>query len=349
MDGRGPVRIDEPEPEEPGEPGGGGGGCAGCLMGCLLLPIRILRWLLEKLGLLTLLMPLGALLRGQGGSPAVSAQHQAFDDLKNYLEPTSVQSVALPTEPDLASIYDFHKMIAALGDYPNLLRYLGLVVDLEVTLPADLPADPGLVRVVPSVPTATPTTHYSPRTHYRLSDNRFIARPRPVNPEISEGLLRLNDAGLFQVQQVDVAGGGIKLQNMATNLVGVYTLDEEPANSPDESGLPALQTAGISIVRPDKPAQLYQTFVKSYALNAALAAVDGSPVLPLASGDPAPPPDDELFAEDVVRGYRIDVWDDQATQWRSLCRRRGTYDFLDRPAAARPSAWPTRLTKGSCR
>jgi len=328
---RGPVRIDEPEPEEPGEPGGGGGGCAGCLMGCLLLPIRILRWLLEKLGLLTLLMPLGALLRGQGGSPAVSAQHQAFDDLKNYLEPTSVQSVALPTEPDLASIYDFHKMIAALGDYPNLLRYLGLVVDLEVTLPADLPADPGLVRVVPSVPTATPTTHYSPRTHYRLSDNRFIARPRPVNPEISEGLLRLNDAGLFQVQQVDVAGGGIKLQNMATNLVGVYTLDEKPANSPDESGLPALQTAGISIVRPDKPAQLYQTFVKSYALNAALAAVDGSPVLPLASGDPAPPPDDELFAEDVVRGYRIDVWDDQATQWRSLCRRRGTYDFLEPP------------------
>ncbi len=331
---RGPVRIDEPEPEEPGEPGGDGDGCAGCLLGCLLLPFRILRWLLQKLGLLgllSLLMPLGALLRGQGGSPGVSEQYQAFDDLKSFLEPTSVQSAALPTEPDLAAIYDFHKMIAALGDYPNLLRYLGLVVDLEVTLPAALPTDPGLVRVIPSLPTATPTTHYSPRTHYRLSDNRFIARPRPVDPEISEGLLRLSDANLFQVQQVDVAGGGIKLQNMATNLVGVYALNEKPANAPRESGLSALQTAGISIVRPEKSAQLYQTFVKSYALNAGLAAVDGSPVLPLASGDPAPPPDDELFAEDVVRGYRIDVWDDQATQWRSLCQRRGTYDFLEPP------------------
>src|SRR5690606_13640859 len=118
---------------------------------------------------------------------------------KNYLQPTSLQSAALPTEPDLAAIYDFHKMIAALGDYPNLLRYLGLVVDLELTLPATLPADPGLVRVIPSLPTATATTHYSPRTHYRLGDARFITRPRPLNPEISEGLLRLNDDTLFQV------------------------------------------------------------------------------------------------------------------------------------------------------
>jgi hypothetical protein len=326
---RGPVRIDEPEPEEPGEPGDGKG-CRGCLLGCLLLPFRLLRWLLRKLGLLTLLTPLAAIFRGQGASP-ISANQQAFNDLTTYLEPTSVQSVALPAEPDLAAIYDFHKMIAALGDYLNLLRYLGLVVDLEVTLPATLPADPGLGSVIPTLPTDTPTTHYSPKTHYRLGDERFIARPRPANPEINEGLLRLDDPDLFQVQQVDVAGGGIKLQNTATNIVGIAFLGEQPANAPDESGLPTLQTAGISIVRPEKSAALKQAFVKAYALNTALAAVDGSSVFPLASGEPAPPPDDELFAEDVVRGYRIDVWDDQATQWRSLCQRRGDYDFLEPP------------------
>jgi hypothetical protein len=35
-----------------------------------------------------------------------------------------------------------------------------------------------------------------------------------------------------------------------------------------------------------------------------------------------------------VRGYRIDVWDDQSNAWHSLCQRLGTYHFLD----AQPTA-----------
>jgi hypothetical protein len=358
---RGPVLIDKPELGEPGD--GKKGGCAGCL-GCLMWPIVVLRWLLNKLGLLSSLLPMGAMVNVPGGSQAnrggsqdsrgaqggtaagdlgggggggpVGVKQQAFDDLKNYLEPTSPQSVALPAEPDLSAIYDFHKMVAAAGDYPNLLRYLGLVVDLEVTVPADLPVDPGKVQVIPTLPLGMATTHYSPKTHYRLGDDRFIARPRPASPEISGGLLRLNDANLFKVQQVDVAGGGIKLQNTATNLVGMALLGEQPANAPDESGLPALQTAGISIVRPEKKVALQQLFLRSYALNSALAAVDGSSLPAPAGGQPAPPPDDELFAEDVVRGYRIDAWDDQAMEWRSLCQRTGDYDFLEPAGGGAP-------------
>lgn len=365
---RGPVILDEPEPPEPGEEPDDDdkGGCAGCL-GCLFWPYAMVRRLLEKLGVLaTLVLPLGAAadappdqeepdlppasapnwqdLGGGGGGGGI--QQQAFNDLQTYLQPTSKISAVLPAEPDLAKIYDFHKMVAALGDYPNLLRYLGLVVDLEVTLPANLPAAPGKVQVIPNLPMAVAATHYSPKTHYQLSDDRFLARPRPVNPEISEGLLRLNDANLFAVQQVDVAGGGIKLQNMATNVLGLRLLGEEPANAPDESGVPALQTAGISIVRPEKKAVLQQTFVKSYALNAALAVVDNSPLLPLASGQPAPPPDDELYAEDVVRGYRIDVWDDQAAQWRSLCQRLGDYQFLEPAGGGAPISLNNEADEG---
>ena len=33
------------------------------------------------------------------------------------------------------------------------------------------------------------------------------ARPRPSDPEISNGLLRFNDINLFRVIQVDVVGG----------------------------------------------------------------------------------------------------------------------------------------------
>ena len=143
-----------------------------------------------------------------------------------------------------------------------------------------------------------------------------------------------------------MAGGGIKLQNMATNVLGLRFLGEEPANAPNESGLPALQTAGISIVRPEKKVALQQTLVKSYALNAALAAVDNSPLLPLASGQPAPPPDDELYAEDLVRGYRLDVWDDQATKWHSLCQRLGDYQFLEPAGGAPPLSLTNEADEG---
>ena len=29
----------------------------------------------------------------------------------------------------------------------------------------------------------------------------------------------------------------------------------------------------------------------------------------------------ELSAEDTVRGFRIDIWDDTSKRWRSLCQR----------------------------
>jgi hypothetical protein len=288
------------------------------------------------------------LFRGQGASP-ISANQQAFNDLKTYLEPTSVQSVALPTEPDLAAVYDFHKMIAALGDYPNLLRTLGLVVDLEVTLPAALPADPGLVSVIPTLPTATPTTHYSPRTHYRLSDERFIARPRPANPEISEGLLRLDDPSLFQVQQVDVAGGGIKLQNTATNIVGIAFLGEQPANAPEESGLPALQTAGISIVRPEKAEALQQAFVKAYALNVALATVDGSPVFPSPAASRRHPPTTSCSPKTWSAATASTSGMTRVPSGAACASAAAITTSSSRPAAARPCSWPTKLTKALCR
>ena len=38
-----------------------------------------------------------------------------------------------------------------------------------------------------------------------------------------------------------------------------------------------------------------------------------------------------LQAEDVTRGYRVDVWDSMTGQWHSLCLRDGTYQLLNGP------------------
>src|SRR6185437_12555618 len=38
-----------------------------------------------------------------------------------------------------------------------------------------------------------------------------------------------------------------------------------------------------------------------------------------------------LHADDVTRGYRVDVWTSLSGQWHSLCFRDGTYNFLNGP------------------
>ena len=34
-----------------------------------------------------------------------------------------------------------------------------------------------------------------------------------------------------------------------------------------------------------------------------------------------------MFAEDLIRGYRIDIWDDVTREWHSLCERKSIYDI----------------------
>ena len=328
---RGPVVIGEPKKTKPGK---------WCCWGCLLLPFLLIRKLLKWLGIIATL-PMAAFNRprrtlhpnGAGGGGGVNPQYAAFEQLQTYLEPHRVESVPLPTQSEVEEEYDFHSMIAALGDFPNLMRYLGVVVDLKVTLDANLPPASGTVKVTPTMNLQMVTAHNSPRTHYELGDQRFVTQPRPTNPEINEGLLRLNDTNRFRVMQMDTAGEGTKLANTATNLVAVEALGTASPNTPEEAGLPAMRTSGISIVKPEFGLQLQQLFVNSYALNLALAAQDGSLTPPPESGEAPPVPKDDLYAEDIVRGYRIDAFDDQSNKWHSLCQRVGVYHFLDAPDA----------------
>ena len=250
-----------------------------------------------------------------------------FDAIAAFVAPPPPSAKPLPTAAELEEIYDFHSMIASLGDYPRLMRMLGLVVDLRVEIAG--PAAGGTVKVEPSMAFATATTVASPRTHYLLDDKRFLAAPRAGDPEIGNGLLRLNDEAQFRVIQIDVIGSALKLQNAATNMMIVSDKTRRAPNSPGNAGLPALRTSGISIVRRELKSELQKQFLRSAAFQRMLAAKDSSPA-PAPVLVPAPDPTDELFAEDLVRGYRIDVFD---TKWRSLCRRMGTYDFLAAPDA----------------
>jgi len=85
--------------------------------------------------------------------------------------------------------------------------------------------------------------------------------------------------------------------------------------APEVAGLPALRSAGISVARAGRALLLAKSLEKVTQYNQAVLANR--------------PEDVTFHAEDLIRGYRIDVWDSQTKTWRSLCRRKGTYQFLD--------------------
>jgi len=258
-------------------------------------------------------------------TPAQQQTRDAFDALDAFLKPFDGAAPKLPDAAALAATWDFHQALSSLGDYPAILRRLGLVIDLLLPPGTALPIA-GTIRLAPEgVVWQAGTTVVTPRTHFVSGPALFTAAPRPVSPEIADGFLRVDDSSRFTVIQNDVPGDAVKLRNAATHYLRFAKAEDRPGNMPGEGGLPALRTAGITLVRRDTAAELASQFRRSHALNLFLAAMDSS--------EPAPPPDpaatDELFAEDLVRGYRIDVFDTKTATWRSLCERTGVYRFLE--------------------
>lgn len=263
-------------------------------------------------------------------TPAQQKTRAAFDALEAFLKPFPGVEPALPDAAKLAETWDFHQAISSLGDYPELLRRLGLVVDFLLPPGTVLPATGTIQISATGVAFQPGTTIVTPRTHFVSSANHFTAAPRPVQPEIAKGFLRVDDTARFRVIQSDVAGDAIKLRNTATHALRFALPADRPGNLPGEGGLPALRTAGISLVRHEVVNEMAEQFRRSCALNRFLAAQDLSPEpAPVADTGPAPAPSDELFAEDLVRGYRIDVFDTKTGSWRSLCERVGKYRFLE--------------------
>jgi hypothetical protein len=226
-----------------------------------------------------------------------------------------------PTIPRL----DFHQALGALGDYPELLRRLGVVVRLRVDRPA---TDPGSVRVVPLWDGATRTTDIAPRTRCTLSGDRFAAAHR-AGSEFRDGLLELSgaddrlatDTPQFDVVQVDADGAAIKALLLAASLERLHQLDVlnvHAIDRPATDTTPALRSAGLAVVRADRAWYLHQNLV---------AAAAQTPQPAPAPADPADFPQ-ELWAEDLVRGYRVEVSADGGP-WLSLCSRVGTYDLVD--------------------
>ncbi|MCU1265340.1 MAG: putative Outer rane channel [Acidobacteria bacterium] len=237
---------------------------------------------------------------------------------------------------DKGKILDFHQALTALNAYPELLRALGLVFDLE--LPRKFIPETGFgVPGTIFVQKVTPGTRWAivPETpkletayiHAVLEGKRlFLAAPRPGKdlraPFSIFGLLVLQPE-LFGLAQVDVDGGMHKTIMLAETMNPSGGHNVESSARPEraqhsevfdpDATLPSLRSGGFSLYADRRALQLLDTLGQSKEFNDAVT-----------SGGKQKRP---FFAEDLNRGYRLDIWDSRTNAWHSLHLRRGQYQI----------------------
>jgi hypothetical protein len=268
--------------------------------------------------------------------------------------PPAPQRPPLPnTAEGFAKLLDFHRALTALSSYPSLLRALGLVFDLEV--PASLcPDSPqgatygslALQKVTPGFGWSSAPTVVLPSTAYVRDAARFAAAPATAPADVTsgnysagdvvDGVLALAPDG-FHLMQVDLDGALLKALALADNLA--FASDSSVVGDV----LPALRSAGVSLVGNGRAMQILEAVRANTAFDDALTA-----------GTALPRP---FAAPDLTRGYRLDVWSSRTGQWQSLHRRDAVYRFgpaadvqlnvsdeegFLHPAVAQPADDPTR-------
>lgn len=248
----------------------------------------------------------------------------------------------MPDKAHVADEYDFHQIVAAMAQYPTLLRKLGLTIDLLVSKNALTPAANALLWVEVQLPeptvgalAVTRAPDASPRTRTLLDASRFQAVPRkqpePNDYRIADGLLTL-DPNTFTLIQSDVDGAGHKIMNFARTL---RLLKKNPPDNQDhqidpvsqkprKTGAPALRNAGLTLVHNQRASALKNSFNRQKAYNDAAEKLQAAKAS-TANPPPKLPNPPEQWAEDLVRGFRIDIWDDVSESWHSLCRRSANY------------------------
>jgi hypothetical protein len=212
----------------------------------------------------------------------------------------------LPRVPPKQDGLDFHDVVSLLGQYPVLLRPLGLAFDLRVPLSAA--AGASTVSLLPSwTPALADTVSVRPATRVTVAAGVFRPTPK-AGSDLDGDALTLGAAG-FGVLALDADGAALKVRHFADNLR--RSLVQKTTDTPTLASLPALRSAGLAVVRTGRAARQVQRFADAAALETALAA--GSPPV--------------LDADALLHGLRWSVYDVASGRWYSLCQRRGSYVF----------------------
>ncbi len=228
----------------------------------------------------------------------------------------------LPDAQDYKDHIDFHQISASLCQYPEINRLCGLVLDLEFDRPntmgatatLELKADwqtlaqPGPAATEPDI---------NPKIIVNSSKSVFYAARKNTSSPIIERYLNLSGED-FSLVQMDVDGAGMKLKNLRESLKRdvpiVYDDDTFEQETKPEAGLPSLRTSGVMLAENRRDLSVTALLQRAGAMQSALASSSQAPT---------------LYAEDIIRGFRVDVLDDKSNKWRSIFYRQTNFKFTN--------------------
>lgn len=211
--------------------------------------------------------------------------------------------------------FDFHQIVSVLREFPILMRKLGLVRHVEFELPGSMPTS-GKIRCKITWPSggATTTKTLIPWTAYKLDKSgdaaywQFLPRP-DADSEIIGPVLCLNDNSHFDVVQVDVDTAAIKTLNYTKTITDRVAATKGTRDANTRAEPPSTRGTGLQLVRVNRGLKLAKMLLRN--ADNMKRVVNNQEVT--------------LYADDLLRGYRIDVYDDTAKTWQSLMRRNATY------------------------
>ena len=166
-----------------------------------------------------------------------------------------------------------------------------------------------MLPAIPGIGAITPSTKYivNAAVGFRPEDRQ--------NGDLQFGTLRLNDPSRFRLLQTDPDGNAIKVFDYAVNMQRHKArLLSQKAKNPEakssqaaeETSLPALRSGGLMVVRDARDD-------KSWFHLAVQAQHEANPAAAV------------LYADDVLRGFRVDV--NYQGKWHSLCRWHGDIEI----------------------
>jgi hypothetical protein len=196
---------------------------------------------------------------------------------------------------------EFHDQLGPLCAHPFLMRTLGLVFDLEITLPPGAPAV-NTIAVRTNWPRRVGLTAHDEVPMRVAVDADFKARVDQPDFRVSDWLAL--GGAKYAVGQLDLINAVQQIDQMIDDL--------ETAPAPDSPiDVPAMLESGLSVICGDLGDVLRGRFARQRTIEDGIDAwLGGATPTPL------------LFAEDITLGYRCDVDDDVAPGFRSLHDRR---------------------------
>jgi len=286
----------------------------------------------------------GAIPFSQNPSPVQDfAQLKNFHGVYDFKNGKPFQQVQPPD-------FEFHDILSALSAYPQLLRRLGLVVDIEFQCPGlgtmkrkDTWAN--TIRIIPQgVDFQNPTTFICSATAYKLTHKGFY--PSPSDSSVQDlGHLKLNSSA-FTVFQLDTDGGALKLCQQSDALMlkkarhlfyaSEAKLTQENLipllnnEAPRKEALPSQRTTGIGIARNGLASVFHQHFKATKNLRSSLFDSIASPTDWVGNQCSWVISKTILHAEEINIGFRMDVQtEDHPDKWFSLHKRNNHYAYLN--------------------